>query len=137
MLAHQLETPLYSLQCGTCGVWHAIPQVMYNAAKSEGGYWHCPNGHSRGFSEGSDKKKIQNLEAELAAERERKLAALSQANSARAMLSTTRSQLKGTKTRLKNMKARVANGVCPCCNRTFVDLQRHMHNKHPDFKASE
>jgi len=39
---------------------------------------------------------------------------------------------KAAKTRIKN---RVSNGVCPCCNRTFANLARHMANKHPDYAA--
>ena len=41
---------------------------------------------------------------------------------------------KAAKTRIKN---RIANGVCPCCNRSFKDLHRHMQNKHPDYVASD
>lgn len=41
---------------------------------------------------------------------------------------------KGVVTKLKK---RAANGVCPCCNRTFVDLARHMAGKHPTFLAEE
>lgn len=41
---------------------------------------------------------------------------------------------RGVTTRLKN---RVANGVCPCCNRTFANLQRHMSTKHKGFIAEE
>lgn len=26
---------------------------------------------------------------------------------------------------------RVQNGVCPCCNRSFWNLERHMKSKHP------
>jgi len=37
---------------------------------------------------------------------------------------------KGAKTRIKN---RIANGVCPCCNRSFKNLAAHMKNKHPDY----
>lgn len=37
---------------------------------------------------------------------------------------------RGQVTRLKR---RAANGVCPCCTRTFADLKRHMANQHPDF----
>ena len=37
---------------------------------------------------------------------------------------------KGAKTKLKK---RIANGVCPCCNRTFVNVQRHMATQHKDF----
>jgi hypothetical protein len=37
---------------------------------------------------------------------------------------------KGAHTRTKN---RVRRGVCPCCNRHFENLQRHMDTKHPDL----
>ncbi|WP_165394478.1 helix-turn-helix domain-containing protein [Pseudoxanthomonas winnipegensis] len=35
------------------------------------------------------------------------------------------------------MRQRVMNGVCPCCNRTFENLRRHMHDKHPEFGQPE
>ncbi len=38
---------------------------------------------------------------------------------------------KGAKTRLKN---RVKNGICPCCNRTFQNLARHINGQHPEYK---
>ena len=40
--------------------------------------------------------------------------------------------LRGVVTRTKN---RVGNGVCPCCNRTFANLMRHMHDQHPGYTA--
>lgn len=41
--------------------------------------------------------------------------------------------LKGVVTRTKK---RVGNGVCPCCNRTFQQLARHMEAKHPEYADS-
>jgi chemotaxis response regulator CheB len=38
-----------------------------------------------------------------------------------------------TRAQLTKTKKRVANGVCPCCNRTFKQLARHMKAKHPEF----
>lgn len=29
---------------------------------------------------------------------------------------------------------RIGKGVCPCCNRSFIALGRHIKTKHPDFK---
>lgn len=37
---------------------------------------------------------------------------------------------KGHTTRIKK---RIAAGVCPCCNRTFQNLARHMENKHKEY----
>lgn len=41
------------------------------------------------------------------------------------------SAYKGQATRLRN---RIKAGVCPRCNRTFQNLQRHMAGQHPEFK---
>jgi hypothetical protein len=32
--------------------------------------------------------------------------------------------------------SRVSAGVCPCCNRTFQNVARHMKTKHPDIAAA-
>lgn len=37
---------------------------------------------------------------------------------------------RGVVTKTKN---RIGKGVCPCCNRTFVELARHIATKHPDY----
>lgn len=44
------------------------------------------------------------------------------------------SAARGQVTRIKN---RVGNGVCPCCNRSFGNLHRHMQTKHPGWKKPE
>lgn len=41
--------------------------------------------------------------------------------------------LKSEITKRRKIEKRVANGVCPCCNRTFEDLARHMSTKHKDY----
>jgi uncharacterized protein (UPF0212 family) len=37
------------------------------------------------------------------------------------------------KTQLKKVHVRVGHGVCPCCNRSFAQLRRHMAAKHPEY----
>lgn len=117
---------LIELTCGTCGVPHAIPEKMYETLKNEGGFWHCPNGHQRGWSEGT-----------IAAELKRARQALAQKDDEireKAKLVEEMNQLlQAQKRQTASLKKRAANGVCPCCNRTFVQLARHMKTKHPDF----
>jgi len=36
---------------------------------------------------------------------------------------------------LRRHKTRTKAGLCPCCNRSFVNMQRHMKTKHPDFNV--
>jgi hypothetical protein len=69
------------------------------------------------------KQDAARLEDEIRAEREWRKQAQNQARA-----------FKGRVTRLKN---RAAAGVCPCCNRTFAQLARHMATKHKGFTAEE
>lgn len=121
-------TQLYRMQCGSCGIEYAIPEKMAEHAKANGGYHHCPNGHSWGWSkEGSEVTRLRRerdrlkqaearLQDEIEDERRRTAAA------------------KGQVTKLKN---RAVAGVCPCCNRSFANLRRHMKAKHPDFTTDD
>lgn len=125
MLFDKSQTMLILLQCATCGVWHAIPEVMYNTCKAEGGYWHCPNGHSRGFRTG-----IQKLEQEkIRRERDQ----LKQdAARLEEEITSERNRADNAEKKVLQIKRRAAAGVCPCCNRTFANVQQHMRTKHPN-----
>jgi hypothetical protein len=124
---------LVELECWVCYMPFAIPEKMYTDKKACGGSFYCPKGCHLGMGVGE----IQKLKDELAREkqaREQEKARLdSRVNSLRddrdAALRREAAQ-KGAKTRIKN---RVANGVCPCCNRSFQNLHNHMKNQHPTF----
>jgi len=113
------------MNCGKCGVDYSMPEELYLAArKSEKISFFCPYGHERVFVAGpsrEDKLRQRAERAEQNGEYYRQ-----RANSAE----RSASAYKGQVTRLKN---RAKAGACPCCNRTFQNLQRHMTTQHPDF----
>ena len=49
-------------------------------------------------------------------------------------LERSRNGMKGVLVREQKKLARVRNGTCPCCQRHFKNLRRHMDNKHPQYK---
>lgn len=119
---------LVVLRCW-CGIQHAVPDSLRNLQRRQKDKGQvitaifCPLGHEHVPKGESDKAR---LERELSAERARH-------DQTRAELRETerrRRAEKGAKTRLKK---RAAVGVCPCCNRTFHQLARHMAAMHPDF----
>jgi hypothetical protein len=114
------------LDCGNCGVKHAIPAVMYDNCVEEGGYWHCPNGHSRGFKEGK--------RAREAVQRERDRLKQENARLEEEAQKAERARLRAVGD-LKRHKIRASNGTCPCCNRTFANMTKHMKTKHPDYNV--
>ena len=110
------------MNCGECGITFAMPETFRKDCKELGYTWYCPNGHSRIYSETD----VNKLKRELAKEE-------SKHDQTSAKLRDTKIKLsceKGQRTKLKN---RIAKGVCPCCNRYFQNVKRHIDNKHPEY----
>lgn len=117
----------------------AVPKTVNTRWIGEGitGTFYCPNGHSQSYVGKSHEQRAKEAEAELRKEKQRREWAEHNAKNAREdaqQAEYRRRAEKAAKTRIKN---RVAKGVCPCCNRTFQDLQRHMTTKHPDYAETE
>lgn len=65
---------------------------------------------------------------------DRTKASRTEARRERRDMERSRNAYKGQVTKVKN---RVSKGVCPCCNRYFKNLHRHMENKHPDYAEAK
>ena len=48
------------MTCGYCGVHFTVPSQAHSHAENNGGFFHCPNGHSWGFpKEGSETERLR------------------------------------------------------------------------------
>lgn len=126
-------TQYYLVSCASCTIRFYLPDLKYDRCKERGEGFYCPNGHSSVFSE----TEIGRLKKELETEQKK----LKWAQQSRdyyqersRTLEKSRAAVRGQLTRVKN---RVKHGLCPCCNRTFQNVARHMKTKHPDFKPWE
>lgn len=118
------EVELTVMTCGHCGIKFAIPEAMRDECeRHQGRNWFCPNGHSRVYRETDDVK--------LKKERERSARLVAERDQLQASLSAT----KGVVTRQSRQLKRIKAGVCPCCNRTFQNLARHLKTKHPEYAS--
>lgn len=115
---------LQETECCVCGVTFAFPQKLHKELMITGKAFYCPNGHSQVYTE----LETDRLRKLLDAERERR-------RQVELQLTSAQDQLQATKRELQHHKKRVGNGVCPCCNRSFVQLQRHMKTRHPEYVA--
>ena len=113
-------------QCGTCGVWHTVPEIVYNSYRAEGGFWHCPNGHARGFRKGQDEIDRENTRIERDRLKQQNVRLEEEASEARVRAEKAE---KAT----KRLKKRSSAGTCPCCSRTFSNMAEHMKHRHPEF----
>lgn len=117
--------------CPNCGVTIVMPEHLYNTRRNDHKIFFCPNGHQASF-QGKTKTERELEEAQRQLEWAR--ADAKRAKESRDAAQRQASAARGQVTKIKN---RVGNGVCPCCNRTFQNLLRHMHTKHPEFKETE
>lgn len=128
----------FVVSCYSCGVRFGITDLMYRRAvtNAEGSVF-CPScGKETCWRESDDQKKIRQLQRDLETEQRRAETAKRRAEAEEKQRITTEHQLRATKGVVTRIKNRVVNGACPCCNRTFHDLQRHMSTKHPDYATA-
>ena len=125
--------------CWKCKVNHSFPMHIYKAAQERAGELqvYCPNGHPWVYK---SKQNIRDEDA-LRQERDRLRQQLAQKDDEIQRQKDLKERehnrviaLKGVITKTKN---RVSAGVCPCCNRTFQNLARHMTAKHADYQKQE
>jgi hypothetical protein len=124
------DADLTVMCCPVCGVNYAIPQTMQAAARSAGERkitWFCPNGHDLGYNGPSEvEKERDRVTSELQYQRDR-------SGRLAAEVDQTKAKLRAQKGATTKAKRRHAAGLCPCCNRTFQQITRHMATQHPDF----
>ncbi len=130
----EVAVKLRPVTCCACFVAFGISARQYEELVSTHQAFYCPAGHRQNFIGESD---IEKLRKELAAETKRKESAIQREKWA--LEEAKQAELKrraavGQSTKLRN---RVGNGVCPCCNRTFANLQKHMCSKHPEFTKDD
>ena len=137
MSAIEARVQLQVYTCATCGILFALEErwVQMRSERDNGVArgWHCPAGHVNVYRKNDlDRAKEQLALEHLLLERTR--AARDRAQDLASKRERQLSAQKGVTTRIKN---RIARGVCPCCNRSFENLHRHMQTKHPDYAEAE
>jgi DNA repair exonuclease SbcCD ATPase subunit len=110
-----------------CGIRLGVPRELYDLAnrqKNKGIY--CPVGHAFVFN--------NTLEEQLEEQKRETKRARQREDAVRDLLTHEEHSHRATRGHMTRIKKRVAAGVCPCCNRSFKDLARHMAGQHPDYK---
>jgi hypothetical protein len=120
-LRYELNLTVTSIECCTCGHLIFMSTDFETRRRRDKNYWYCTScGQGQRWSGESD---IDKVKKELDAETKRKMDALAQANELRASLQKVQDDA-------ARLKKRAHAGVCPCCNRTFQNVARHMKTKH-------
>lgn len=113
-LAYTLQ--LESCECANCGTVFGMNPHLESQLRRSHSTFYCPSGHHNYFPGESEEEKAKRL---LKEEQDRHARTLARENEERE-----------AKLKLERKLKRVGNGVCPDCNRSFLNLARHMACKH-------
>lgn len=109
-----------------CGIQFALTLDLKNKRLQDGKGFYCPNGHLQFYQDNENarlKKQLEQKQKDVEWIRAQRDRAERQTSAARGLV-----------TKIKN---KIANGVCPCCKRSFINLHRHMKHMHPTFKTDK
>lgn len=121
--------------CNGCGMPYGLPSDFLKDRQRDGKSWTCPNGCVRLYRKTESEKENERLTAELDAARSLAERESRRRNRAEAQARLSEYQRRAAKGQLTKTKKRIAAGVCPCCNRTFQNVARHIAGQHPHYAA--
>lgn len=118
--------------CCNCGMQFAMPTEFNTVRRNDHKTFYCPSGHPQSYQSESQEELLRR-------ERDRLAQRIAQRDDEikrqRELREATGRQLSAAKGRITKIRNRVSKGVCPCCNRQFANLHRHMTTEHPTFTA--
>ena len=121
------------IQCSACGVRFAVPQQFQKSLRETKRTFYCPNGDARVYRQ----SRADELEAQLQRERQQHDQTRADALHQRERRERAERQAAAARGQVTKIRKRAGKGVCPCCNRFFSDLHRHMQTKHPTWHQEE
>lgn len=112
--------------CCACGIPFFMPTYHYKRLlANKGESFYCPNGHSMSFTGPTEAQKLKEQLEKVKQEKDKQ----------EQELQNKWLDALGEKYKLEKQLKRIHKGVCPCCNRSFQNLKRHMETKHPEIKV--
>ena len=130
------------MDCVNCQISFMVPKGFTETRRRDCRLFYCPNGHQMAYSRDDTEEAKLRRERDRLVQEKARLGEIAdqqrkwrvEAEEAKAAAERRVSAARGRITRLKN---RANAGLCPCCNRSFVQLQSHMKTKHHGFLAEE
>lgn len=132
-----LTVTMEVIVCYSCGVPFGVPHNLRRHYLEKGKDFYCPNGHRQAYTLSEVdklKKELEEKQDEITRKDSRIKYWQGEADKGKRLAIGQKIQASKAKNKLR----RVYAGVCPCCNRSFQDLARHMKQMHPgEATASE
>jgi hypothetical protein len=129
LLRLQKTVEVNLLECCDCATPIALTVDQERRLRESGATFYCALGHAQSWRE----TELDRLRAKLAEQTRIATIQAERAAAAERAEQTAVDQMKAAAREAKRLERRAKAGVCPCCQRSFVALRRHMAAKHPGF----
>jgi len=126
------EVTITILDCCTCGGPVALSKDQERSLRESHRPFYCPAGHSQAFEAETEAERLRRVLHLSEIEKTRIAAELAQA---RTEADAALGEMVAAQQDAARAKRRAAAALCPCCNRSFTQLRRHLQTKHPEYKA--
>lgn len=123
-------TRLSTETCCNCGMFFALPEDVRNRRVEDRKSFFCPAGHSQSYTGETEAQRLARELEQMKAARNR---SEERETNLRKQNQTLEHRLHGTQGALTKAKKRIGKGACPCCNRHFSNVQKHMATQHPGY----
>lgn len=115
---------LITEECCNCGMTFAMTaDFQRRSLNDHRRSFYCPAGHAQHYTGKSDEQKLKEE--------------LARNTHLRDQLQASAEDAERTRFALIRDRHRFANGVCPCCNRYFDNVKRHMSGQHPEYDVTK
>jgi C4-dicarboxylate-specific signal transduction histidine kinase len=108
--------------CCNCAIPFMVGRGHRAFLRENHNTFYCPNGHPQSYTGLNEEERLKKQ-----LEEQRKRHEKEQQELSNKLLDEM-----NTRKKAEQQLKRVHKGVCPCCNRSFINLQRHMKTKHPE-----
>jgi len=140
-ITYEVTQQMVTEQCCNCGVVFAMAKEFHDQCRARPGpngkSFYCPAGHGQHYQGETEADKLRRERDRLAQRVAQKEDEISMwratADDQRDKAEHERRRANGYKGHAAKITKRAKAGICPCCNRHFVALERHMATKHPTF----
>lgn len=133
-----LGTSLALEICCNCSIEFAMPIDFQQKRRDDHITFYCPKGHPQHYTGKTEADRLrEQLDAERAQHQQTRAHLNSRVAAEKAAAHGARVKAGIAKAALDRAMKRIGAGVCPCCNRTFKQLAKHMHTKHPELARGQ
>lgn len=125
-----------TIVCYKCAIPFAVPSNYKQHLRDTRDAFYCPNGHEQAYTKSTESILKEKLEKQQQQYEERLAFTQKTLDYNKGKRFEAERKVIGQKIQVSKLKNRIKNGVCPCCNKHFTNLESHMKTQHANYNST-